>query len=100
MTPTEQDKELREQITPLVIEAIENGTFDGYYGDQIADETWNFLKALITADRKRVALEAELKVWMRLKAGDGLSTHDGCFEIHPDYINEQIAQLKAQQEKL
>lgn len=60
MTPTEQDNELREQITPLVIEAIENGTFDGYYGDQIADETWNFLKALITADRKRVALEARI----------------------------------------
>jgi len=54
-TPTEQDNELREQITPLVIEAIENGTFDGYYGDQIADETWNFLKALTSLIKELVA---------------------------------------------
>ena len=92
MTP-EQDNELREQITPLVIEAIENGTFDGYYGDQIADETWNFLKALITADRKRVALEARI---------------DELEDLSPDMyyfgdivkIDNRIAELKAQQEEV
>lgn len=60
MTPTEQDKELREQITPLVIEAIENDLFDGYYGDEICDDTWHFMHSIITAYGRRVALEARI----------------------------------------
>jgi len=102
MTP-EQDNELREQITPLVIEAIENGTFDGYYGDQIADETWNFLKALITADRKRVALEARLD-----ELEHTFVSHDNALASelveNPEWeygqVAERIAELKAQQEEV
>lgn len=106
MTPTEQDNELREAIRKdfhqlLVKEFTADWKIQRIVRDLEIDViSLDNTMQLITADRKRVALEAELKVWMRLKAGDGLSTHDGCFEIHPDYINEQIAQLKAQQEKL
>jgi hypothetical protein len=100
MTPTEQDNELREQITPLVIEAIENGTFDGYYGDQIADETWNFLKALITADRKRVALEAKLETAEHIQNTMVDEACGYCDEILPDAIPNYIAELKAQQEEV
>lgn len=86
------DNELKEYLGW----AYEIGKKDGTGLPEVKKE----LKEFITADRKRVAIEAELKVWMRLKTGDGLSTHDGCFELHPDYINEQIAELKAQQEEV
>ena len=51
MTPTEQDKELREKIKTIII-----GFDGGNWYDQKADS----IMQLITADRKRVALEARI----------------------------------------
>ena len=55
MTPTEQDKELREKLTKLISQ-------DGWVDTQEVDVDGqvNELVAIITADRKRVALEARL----------------------------------------
>jgi hypothetical protein len=44
---------------------------------------------------KAAEIAAQIKVWQRLRTGDGFSRHDGCFEIHPDYIDECIEVLKA-----
>ena len=51
MTPTEQDNELREKIKTIII-----GFDGGNWYDQKADS----IMQLITADRKRVALEARI----------------------------------------
>jgi hypothetical protein len=46
--------------------------------------------------KKREAL-AELKVWETLKRREGFSlSEDGCIEVHPDFIDEQIKALKEQ----
>ena len=55
MTPTEQDKELREKLTKLI---SQDGWVDTQEVD--ADGQVNELVAIITADRERVALEARL----------------------------------------
>ena len=73
MTPTEQDKELRERIGGLIREAHASGYILGTWAhpnipgdnsiepsnpEDITEQTLE----LITADRKRVALEARIKV--------------------------------------
>jgi len=61
MTPTEQDKELREQLQGISYKAVvsayntsQAGLID--YAHELTEE----LIQLITADRKRVALEARI----------------------------------------
>ena len=78
MTPTEQDKELREQIDSWSY---------GKYSDRI-DE----LLDLITADRKRVELEARID---ELENNKWLPNEAKWIEQEAD----RIAELKAQQEE-
>ena len=91
MTPTEQDKELREKLTKLISQ-------DGWVDIQEVDVDGqvNELVALITADRKRVALEARIdeleQVYPQLQnsvSGEGNY-----------YYDARIAELKAQQEEV
>ena len=79
MTPTEQDKELREQIDSWSY---------GKYSDRI-DE----LLDLITADRKRVELEARID---ELENNKWLPNEAKWIEQEAD----RIAELKAQQEEV
>lgn len=92
MTPTEQDKELREKLIEL----------DGELWDYQLDKLVQF----ITADRKRVALEARLNgKWEILsKIPDGTSVLENG-KIGSAYklrikVNREIAELKAQQEEV
>ena len=91
MTPTEQDKELREKLTKLISQ-------DGWVDIQEVDVDGqvNELMQLITADRKRVALEARIDELEHLddqsigtdwKTNRWFSAYDRMFE------------LKAQQEE-
>ena len=79
MTPTEQDKELREQIDSWSY---------GKYSDRI-DE----LLDLITADRKRVELEARID---ELENNKWLPNEAKWIEQEAN----RIAELKAQQEEV
>ena len=79
MTPTEQDKELREKLIEL----------DGELWDYQLDK----LVQLIIADRKRVALEARIDELERtMPHTDGMR--------HYNTVKRRIAELKAQQENL
>ena len=121
MTPTEQDKELRGivgEIPNYIFECLE-------LSDEIKEE-WKYgskasdfgshnqfvqrfskrIEAFITADRKRVALEARLNgKWEILsKIPDGTSVlEDGkigsAYELRIK-VNREIAELKAQQEEV
>ena len=78
MTPTEQDKELRQ-----LVHIIQN-----------ADTTYDAMK-FITADRKRVELEARIdenKYWKRR-----IGEHS---DEDTSYFDNRIAELKAQQEEV
>ncbi len=57
MTPTEQDKELREAITKIVEAEYKSPNYTP------AVERVDHIMHLITADRKRVALEARIDEW-------------------------------------
>ena len=104
MTPTEQDKELREKIADLFDELCEP-TNKFWHRD--SGLYWaSKVMQLITADRKRVALEARLNgKWEILsKIPDGTSVlEDGkigsAYELRIK-VNREIAELKAQQEEV
>ena len=80
MTPTEQDKELREAIL------LEFKNVHRLAPADYTENCTNVVMHLITADRKRVALEARIDELDR----------------QPDFswILKRIAELKAQQEEL
>ena len=65
MTPTEQDKELREQIGDIFARACKNNEYfgnDGWY--ELHTPTLRAeIQSLITADRKRVELGARIDEW-------------------------------------
>ena len=87
MTPTEQDKELREKLTKLISQ-------DGWVDTQEVDVDGqvNELVAIITADRKRVALEARLDEITLVLQRPYISQQI--------YGQERIAELNAQQEEV
>ena len=86
MTPTEQDKELREKLIEL----------DGELWDYQLDK----LVQLITADRKRVALEARIDELKKIEiGGDNIWTVNSGTDTAM-LIEERIAELKAQQEEV
>lgn len=105
MTPTEQDKELREKLTKLI---SQDGWVDVHEVD--VDGQVNELVAIITADRKRVALEAridEIKLtkdnseesylgedWWADESIKDNSAH----EVPLSYFENRIAELKALEE--
>ena len=78
MTPTEQDKELREKIATIV----EYWDFSPLQDeDSRIERLQNEIMQLITADRKRVALEA------RKVTGD---TSDGCHTFNELYDYRRV----------
>ena len=94
MTPTEQDSELREKISHRFDSVCAEGHQQscGEYQTAVDD-----IMKLITADRKRVALEAKLDEigLMQHQARVNLKTSNAVAE----WGDIRIAQLKAQQEK-
>ena len=91
MTPTEQDKELREAILT---------EFKNVHRLAPADYTencTNIVMQLITADRKRVALEARIDELMRERKNDYWPYYS---DKADSYNTERIAELKAQQEEV
>lgn len=115
MTPTEQNKELREQVHKLF---GDNQVYDGGY-QSCYDGKWIDMTAevcavadFITADRKRVALEAridEIKLtkdnseesylgedWWADESIKDNSAH----EVPLSYFENRISELKSQQEKV
>ena len=93
MKPTEQDKELREKLTKLISQ-------DGWVDIQEVDvdSQVNELFAIITADRKRVALEARIDELKKIEiGGDNIWTVNSGTDTAM-LIEERIAELKAQQE--
>ena len=105
MTPTEQDKELREQLLLLYSANFNDGepiegraaSRDMFSVSTIVDFIDDFVVPLIIADRKRVALEARLdelehlddqSIGTEWKANRWFSAYDRMFE------------LKAQQEEV
>lgn len=110
MTSTEQDKELREKIDSY-FEAVFSQGFRA--GKDVATETYEDFEAwrkggeideimqLITADRKRVALEARLDELEHCCGRCGVWHSETCnISQRRLSFRERIAQLKAQQEKL
>ena len=96
MTPTEQDEELREQIYALDrlrVKIDPNLPRIGSVMARVDD-----IVALITADRKRVALEARLDEWNLI----GETLHAALIESerHVEKVrNDRLSALKAQQEE-
>lgn len=88
MTPTEQDKELREKLLNLRITVWKQTNLNGQAN--LDHDSVNEMLQLITADRKRVAVEARI---------------DELEDLSPDMyyfgdivkIDNRIAELKAQQ---
>ena len=98
MTPTEQDKELREKLTKLISQ-------DGWVDTQEVDVDGqvNELVAIITADRKRVALEARIdenNMYIRELTRHYFPSGPGKPHIPLVQFHERIAELKAQQEEV
>lgn len=89
MTPTRQDKELREKIKTIII-GFDGGNWYGQKADSIMQ--------LIAADRKRVALEARIHEigLMQHQARVNLKTSNAMAQ----WGDIRIAELKAQQEEI
>ena len=115
MTPTEQDKELRAllgEMPGFVIDWLElsddlrhewkKGGKASDFGGQHAfiQKYEKKLADFITADRKRVALEARLDELAKIEiGGDNIWTVDSGTDTAM-LIEERIAELKAQQEEV
>jgi hypothetical protein len=94
MTPTEQDKELREAIL------LEFKNVHRLAPADYTENCTNIVMQLITADRKRVALEAKLETAEHIQNTMVHEAGGYCDEILPDAIPNYIAELKAQQEEV
>ena len=114
MTPTEQDKELREELMKfLEAKIMESGFLDEHdknvggklytpvnnqklTASALADVLSVDLMQLITADRKRIALEARIDELIRERKNDQWPYNS---DEADSYNTERIAELKAQQEE-
>ena len=92
MTPTEQDKELSEKLRVMIRGYLR------HYTDSARDSSVyaNEVLSLITADRKRIALEARIDELDKIPEYKW-DNHKHCLDT--DYVTERIAELKAQKEK-
>ena len=93
MTPTEQDKELREAIL------LEFKNVHRLAPADYTENCTNIVMQLITADRKRVALEARIETVMYI---DSMLRFEN-IPLHPvqsESLKQYLRQLEAQQEKL
>lgn len=122
MTPTEQDKELREALMrSLEAKIMESGFLDEHdknvggtlytpannqklTASALADVLSVDIMQLITADRKRVALEARIDELENRLRVQFIPSHWArlCAEVNSwaKYVDRRIAELKAQQEEL
>lgn len=100
MTPTEQDKELREQIADLFDELCEP-TNEFWHRDSGLHWAGKVMQ-LIAADRKRVALEARLEELDYIRQKGQRIVVPGMEDrpVWSDAFRERIAELKAQQEEV
>jgi len=109
MTPTEQDK-LREQIeaifkNPHCASCHEDWDYDSSYRTdscctRFMTDSISKVVELITADRKRVALEARLDERQMLNFHRAYGKdYQETLETLEETNDERIAELKAQQEK-
>ena len=98
MTPTERDKELRDKIADLFDELCEP-TNKFWHRD--SGLYWaNKVMELITADRKRVALEARIdEISHVFRIVDGRIFWQSDISLAMP-LEERIAELKAQQEEV
>ena len=98
MTPTEQDKELQQWLIEHTGLIEETG---GAVWRELEVETFMYhLRELITADRKRVALEARIDELKKIEiGGDNIWTVNSGTDTAM-LIEERIAELKAQQEEV
>ena len=103
MTPTEQDKELREVIIAIVEAEYKSPNYTP------AVKRVDYIMQLITADRKRVALEArisELKMWELPENEIQMVFANPCNICGHDYPKlrkaqqDRLSALKAQQEEV
>jgi hypothetical protein len=108
MTPTEQDKELREQLLSLYSanfndgEPIESrvGSRGVFSVSVIVDFVDDFIVPLVAADRKRVALEARIdEISHIFKIVDGGIFWQSDISLAMP-LGARIAELKAQQEEV
>ena len=90
MTPTEQDKELREKLLNLRITVWKQTNLNGQAN--LDHDSVNEILQLITADRERVAIEARID---ELENNKWLPNEAKWIEQEAD----RIAELKAQQEE-
>ena len=106
MTPTEQDNELREKVATIV----EYWDFSPLQDeDSRIERLKDEIMQLITADRKRVALEARMDEldslvlkWFEDNYKNGASLGDDAYVTEyqlGSYRRGRIAELKAQQEE-
>ena len=96
MTPTEQDNELREKISHRFDSVCAEGHQQscGEYQTAVDD-----VMQLITADRKRVALEARIDELKKIEiGGDNIWTVDSGTDTAM-LIEERIAELKRELDK-
>ena len=100
MTPTEQDKELREHLVETILSIL--GVMDRSSGNrpgQIATLEQK-IASYITADRKRVELEARIDELKKIEiGGDNIWTVDSGTDTAM-LIEERIAELKAKLEEV
>ena len=89
MTPTEQDKELHELVDEFINDIAVLRPYT-----RVTKEAKRRLAQLITADRKRVALEARLDELERVYPQ--LQKHYGVSGEGNYYYDDRIAELKAQ----
>ena len=110
-TPLNADDELREKLNSLFESVFSQGV---RAGKDVATETYEDFDAwhkkgeldeamqLITADRKRVALEARIDCLKRLPTVTTNFMNNGAVSVVvlKNEIDRRIAELKAQQEEL
>ena len=95
VTPTEQDKELRKAIEEIIIADD--------YSHGVHMKTIDKMEKLITADRKRVALEARINennMYIRELPRHYFPSGPGEPHIPLVQFHERIAELKAEQEEV
>ena len=117
MTPTEQDKELRGivgEIPNYIFECLElsdeikeewkHGSKASDFGshNQFVQRFSKRIEAFITADRKRVALEARLEELDYIRQKGQRIVVPGMEDrpVWSDAFRERLAELKAQQEEV
>ena len=94
MTPTEQDKELREAIL------LEFKNVHRLAPADYTENCTNIVMQLVTADRKRVALEARLdEISHVFRIVDGRIFWQSDISLAMP-LDDRIAELKAQQEEV